>query len=166
LAQVAEAIAEVTKEMPDKVWLLLENTAGQSGPIGQNFEELAKVMEKVKAVGGPTERLGICVDTQHAFASGFDIRSEDGLSQMIKEIDDNVGLDKVKLIHVNDSEAEYNSKKDRHANLDEGNIGSSAVALLAKHKAFNDLPLILEVPGENKSGPRQVDVEKLKQAVR
>ena len=164
--QVAEAIVGVVNKMPANVWLLLENTAGQSGAIGRNFQELSIVIDKVDKKGGDSSRLGICVDTQHAFASGYDLRNTDGLNTLVKDIDDNCGLNKLKLIHVNDSLTEFDSHRDRHANLGEGEIGLEGLEKFVNHKKIANIPLILEVPGENKSGPRSVDVSRLESLIK
>lgn len=158
---VTQAIVQVLEESPDEPWLLLENAAGHKGTIGQTFEELARIME---AVSGHTEtkRLGICVDTQHAFASGYDLRLAEEWERLMAEIDSLIGMDKLRLIHVNDSMPEMGSKKDRHANLGEGNMGKEAFMAMLQLKQIRGLPLILEVPGLDKSGPRKQDVALLR----
>jgi len=161
--QVAQAIAEILKETPKDVWLMLENAAGHKGTIGQSFEELAILMDQVEKLGHDTHNLGICLDTQHAFASGFDLRQPEELERMIGEIETRFGLVKLRLLHVNDSLPEMGSKKDRHANLGEGHIGKESFCRLFSHDKLKHLPLLLEVPGKDKSGPRREDVAQLKE---
>lgn len=165
LSKVAIAIAKVTNNTPDSVWLLLENTAGQSGVIGSSFEELMTVMEEVNKLGGDTNKIGVCVDTQHAFAGGYDLRSESGLEEMIREIDSSMGMDKLKMIHVNDSMVEKGSNRDRHANVGEGEIGSEGLKQVINHPKLKHLPFVLEVPGEKRSGPRRQDVDQLRNLI-
>lgn len=154
---VSRAVAQVLEKSPNEPWLLLENAAGHKGTIGQSVEELARIMEAVNAQTD-TKRLGICLDTQHAFASGYDLRLAEEWERLMAEIDSLIGMDKLRLVHVNDSMPEMGSKRDRHANLGEGNMGKEAFRELLKIKQIRKLPLILEVPGLDRSGPRKKDV--------
>ena len=165
LAQIAGAIAEVAAGMPDKIWLLLENAAGQKGTIGQRFEELKTIIEAVRGMGAETNRLGVGMDTQHAFASGYDLRTEGGLETLLTDIDMSVGLDKLQVIHLNDSATPYAGCRDRHANLGDGAIGLIGLRRVINHPRLKHLPFILEVPGE-KQGPRLEDVQALKALVK
>lgn len=159
LKQVGAAIKTVLTESPKGVKLILENTAGQNGPIGATFEELARVINEVESLGGETTDLGIGIDTQHAFGSGYDLANEEGVEKLVKDCSHYVGLARVKVIHVNDSLVNFNSKRDRHANLGEGLIGLAGLKLIINRPELRHLPFILEVPGKDKSGPRLEDVK-------
>lgn len=162
LDQIAKALMAVLANMQEDVWLLLENTAGQNGAIGKDFAELAAIMKRVHELGGETRKLGVTLDTQHAFAAGFDMVTEPGLDALFHQIEKTVGLEKLQLIHVNDSETPAVSHRDRHANLGEGMIGNAGMHLFLNRPEIRHLPCILEVPGENKSGPDKRNLDRLK----
>lgn len=158
LPQIIDSLAQVLQATPPNVVLMLENTAGQGGAIGQSIKDLALIFATLQQNHLPTGQLGICLDTQHAFASGIPLHTPEGLDDLLNQIDTNLGLDKLMLLHLNDSEPEFNAKKDRHANLGEGNIGLNSFKNIINHPKLAHLPMILEVPGINKSGPRKQDV--------
>lgn len=162
LTQIAVAIKRVVAESPEGVWLLLENAAGQKGTIGVNFDEIEQIFARVEAMGGKTKYLGITMDTQHAFASGFPLDKEGGIDILLAEIEVKLGLDRLKLVHVNDSLVPGGSARDRHANIGEGLIGIKGLAAVVNHPKLKALPFILEVPGKDKHGPEKDDVDKLK----
>ncbi len=162
LPTIVESLRQVLEQSPPDVWLMLENTAGQGGAIGESIEQLALIFDALQKTGVNTDALGIGLDTQHAFASGVAIHTPDGVEAWLAEIDASLGLDRLKVMHLNDSLPEFGSKRDRHANLGEGHIGLEAFRCIVNHPKLATVPMILEVPGENKSGPRKVDVEKLK----
>lgn len=121
--------------------VLLENTAGQGECIGHRFEHLAAI---IKAC--PGLRLGVCLDTAHAFTAGYDFREEDGLRAMIQAIERTVGTRKVRVIHFNDSRAEYNSRVDRHWHIGQGHIGKEALQRVAQHPKLAHAAFVLETP--------------------
>jgi deoxyribonuclease-4 len=121
--------------------ILLENTAGQGECIGHRFEHLGAI---IKAC--PGLRLGVCLDTAHAFTAGYDLREEDGLNAMIQAIERTVGTRKVRVIHFNDSRAEYSSRVDRHWHIGQGHIGSEALRRLARHPKLAHAAFVLETP--------------------
>jgi deoxyribonuclease IV len=162
LSQVAEAIGQIVDTMAGEVWLLLENTAGQNGAIGQSIEELALILDAVDTLGHDTSHLGICLDSQHSFASGIDLREQDTMDAMLTNVERLIGLEKLRLIHINDSKSGFGSHLDRHENVGEGELGDAAIKSLLTHPKLTSLPFVLEVPGENKSGPRKVDVDQLR----
>jgi deoxyribonuclease-4 len=159
---VAEAIGEVLKESPREPWLMLENAAGHNGVIGQNLEELKRIIDAVSKKGVDIHHLGICLDTQHAYASGVDMGDELVLHKLIEGIKKDFGLDKLRLLHVNDSMTDFGSKRDRHENLGMGTIGEKRFKNIFANPELSHLPLILEVPGKDKSGPRKEDVDTLR----
>ena len=159
LPQIAEAFLRALDEAdpaPDGVAecpILIENTAGAGGTVGRSLEDIAAMID---ACGGD-ERLGLCIDTQHLWASGFDFATVEGANALVAEIDDRIGLDRLRCFHLNDSKTPLGGNKDRHANIDEGEIGQRGLAALMGHPAMRDLPMILEVPGDG-DGPRASDV--------
>ena len=133
--------------------ILIENAAGADGPVGRSFEEIRALID---ATGGD-ERIGLCIDTQHLWASGVDYSSTHATNKLVHEIDMSIGLGRLRCFHLNDSKIELGGNRDRHANIDEGTIGTEALAALVGHPDFRDLPLLLEVPGIGE-GPRWEDV--------
>ncbi len=135
--------------------LLLENTAGERGDISSRIIDLAEIMDK----SGGALISGICLDTCHAFQAGYEISADDGVKNMTKEISAYIGLDKVKLIHLNDSKKAFNSKVDRHEHIGEGHIGREGLRCLINHPAFRNVPLILETPKKSEEDdPRNLKV--------
>jgi deoxyribonuclease-4 len=134
--------------------LQLENTAGAGGTLGRSFAELAALLE---AAGGE-DRLGVCLDSCHLFASGYDIRTATGLSDTLDEFDRVVGLDRLHSLHLNDSAQPLGSNRDRHANLGNGELGERACAVFLSEPRFDALPLVLETPGPKGSGPTAEEV--------
>jgi len=133
--------------------ILIENAAGTGGTVGRDFEEIAALID---ACGGD-ERLGLCVDTQHLWASGVDYSTVGGTKKALAEIDRRVGLRRLRCLHLNDSKIELGGNRDRHANIGEGTIGAAGLATLVGHPKVRNLPLLLEVPGDG-GGPRAEDV--------
>ncbi len=133
--------------------VLLENTAGAGATIGRSFEELAAVLE---AAGGD-QRLGICLDTQHLWASGTSFATLSEADAVVTHIEDLVGLERLRCLHVNDSKVPLGASRDRHENLGEGTIGEGGLAALLGHPRLQALPAVLEVPGDGE-GPRAKDL--------
>ena len=129
--------------------LLLENTAGAGGTIGRSFAELARIVER--AGGDP--RLGVCLDTQHAWAAGMSFETVDAADALVEEIDGTVGLERLACLHVNDSKVPKGAGLDRHENPGQGTIGRAAFRALLGHPRIQDLPAVLEVPGTDNQGP-------------
>lgn len=122
--------------------VLLENTAGQGTSLGWKFEHIREIIELTGS-----ERIGMCLDTCHAFAAGYDIRTQTGFEDMIEEIDRLIGLDKLKVIHINDSKGQLGSRIDRHAHIGQGCLGLEPFRQVLK--TFPHLPKVLETPKEN-----------------
>jgi len=142
LRRAAGVIAEALAESED-CRLHLENTAGAGGTLGRSFEELATMIE----LAGGGDRLGVCLDSCHLLASGYDVRSADGLSSVIEEFDRVVGCDRLGSLHVNDSKTALGSNVDRHAPLGEGEVGRDGIAAFVSEPRFEGLPCIFEGPG-------------------
>ena len=129
--------------------LLLENTAGAGGTIGRSFEELARVI----AATGDHPRLGVCLDTQHAWAAGMSFDSVDAADALVGEIDRTVGLERLACLHLNDSRVAQGAGVDRHDNVGRGLIGPAPFRALLGHPGLQGLPAVLEVPGTDNGGP-------------
>jgi deoxyribonuclease-4 len=148
-AVIKEALAE-SEECP----LLLEDTAGAGGTLGRSFEELAKLIE----LGGGGKRLGVCLDSCHLFASGYDVRTRESLAKVIDEFDAVVGCERLGALHVNDSMTPLGSNRDRHANLGDGEIGVEGMIAFLSEPRFEGLPVIFEGPGRSGKEIEPVDM--------
>ena len=140
--------------------ILIENAAGIDGPVGRTLEEIHMMIDACNN----DDRLGLCIDTQHLWASGFDYSSRAGADRLIKEIEMSVGIGRLRCFHLNDSKIELGGNRDRHANIGEGTIGTRGLATLIGQPLLRNLPLILEVPG-NGDGPRAEDVTVARQVL-
>lgn len=136
--------------------LILENAAGQNGKIG-SLEELSYLIKKVS-----NPRLKICLDTAHLFASGVDIKKESKVRELIQNLQKLDLLDKLVVLHLNDCASDLGSHRDIHANIGEGKIGLEGLKSFVNQSEFSHLPLILEVPGDNKQGPNLQNVTLVK----
>jgi deoxyribonuclease IV len=145
---IGKSIREVLAES-ERTPLLLENTAGAGGTIGRTFEELHDLLER----GGGGKRLGVCLDCCHMLASGYDIRTAAKLTDVLDEAARNFDLGRVKVIHVNDSQAPLGSNRDRHADLPEGELGTRGLSAFLSEPRFEGLPALLEVNGPGGHGP-------------
>jgi deoxyribonuclease-4 len=148
IARAGEVIAEALAES-DGCPLHLEDTAGSGGTLGRSFAELAALME---AAGGG-ERLGLCLDSCHLLASGYDVRTAEGLTEVLDECAELVGLERLGSLHCNDSQTPLGSNVDRHANVGAGELGEDGCAVFLSEPRFEGLPLVLETPGPKHSGP-------------
>ena len=148
IQRAGEVISTALSET-DGCELHLENTAGAGGTLGRSFDELSALLE----ASGGDERLGICLDSCHLFASGYDIRTIDGVAQVLDEFDAAVGLDRLRSLHLNDSQAPLGSNRDRHADIGEGEIGETGCAAFLSEPRFDTLPCVLETPGPHREGP-------------
>ncbi|MDD2360774.1 MAG: deoxyribonuclease IV [Syntrophaceticus schinkii] len=143
LNRITIALNEVLKRTDNsKVTILLESTAGQGSILGGRFDHLAKLLSE----SFNPERLGICLDTCHIFAAGYDLRTNDACEETFKEFDQIVGLDKLKAIHLNDSQGELGSRRDRHEHIGMGRIGLEGFRWIVNNSELSCLPLILETP--------------------
>lgn len=147
---IARALDAVHAEGTDLgARVLLENTAGQGTVLGARLEHLARI---VAAVDAP-ERVGVCLDTCHAFAAGYDLRSDDGYAAFVDAVEATVGVARVAAWHLNDSVFELGSRKDRHAAIGEGALGAAAFARLLADPRWGDVPMVLETPlGDDELG--------------
>ena len=148
VARAGELIAQALKET-EGCALHLEDTAGAGGTLGRSFDELAALID---AAGGQA-RLGVCLDSCHLLASGYDIRTARGLAEVVDEFDATVGLDRLGSLHLNDSQHPLGSNRDRHADVGEGELGATGCAAFLSEPRFDALPCLLETPGPDRQGP-------------
>ena len=147
LAQVVPALRELLELTTDDLWLLLENSAGAGGTIGRSADELAAIHEALDH----HPRLGVCLDSCHWCVSGVDVTDPTVLDAAVADLDRQIGLDRLRCLHVNDTKAALGSNRDRHASIGVGLMGDGLRTFLA-HPAFQDLPAILETPGPTGTG--------------
>ncbi len=140
------------------VHVLLEDTAGAGTTMGTTFSELGAIIDGLS----DASHIGICFDTCHAFAAGYELRTPDGLAETLEEFDREIGLDRLCLIHLNDSKFPLGSRRDRHNHIGAGEIGEEAFSLIVNHPALRDLPFILETPKEIDGNP---DADKINLAL-
>jgi len=157
LERCVPALREVLEHCSDTTWLLLENSAGAGGTIGRSIEELSALVDALDR----HERLGICLDSCHLYVSGVDVGEPKLMTATMKELDEGIGLDRLRALHVNDAAAPLGSNRDRHANVLEGELGERLGAFLA-HKAVQGLPAVMETPGPDDHGPDAAEVQKLR----
>jgi deoxyribonuclease-4 len=158
LPQITEHLKRVMERAnPSTARLLIENNAGMGGCVGARFEELRAMMD---AVGD--SRIGVCYDTCHAFASGYDERTPDAARATLDEWERVIGLEKLEVVHCNDSQTGLGSNRDRHANIGHGEIGEEGFRALLHDPRLADVPFILEVPGFDGKGPDAANLEILR----
>jgi len=141
IQRLVGALTEVAKTNKD-VTILLENTAGQKNSVGSDFTQLAEIFFGLK----PASRFGICIDTCHAFAAGYDLRNEKNVKDVFEKFDSEIGLKHIKIIHLNDSKGELGSHLDRHDHIGLGQIGNAGLSKVIKLMNKNKIPIILETP--------------------
>lgn len=154
ISRITRALNQIISQTKPHLKILLENTAGEGTALGYNFEQIATIIKGVKE----NKYFGLCLDTAHAYGAGYDIAAKKGLDETLKKIDELVGIDRLFLIHANDSKAPLGSRVDRHEDIGMGKIGKKGFALIVNHPALRKLPFILETP---KKRPNE-DIENLK----
>jgi len=144
IRQIAESLNSILRRQLDgKVMLLLETTAGQGDHIGYSFEQLAEIISLIDK----KERIGICYDTAHTFEAGYDIRTEETYQQTFEKFDRVLGLNLLRVFHINDSKTDLGSRVDRHENIGRGYLGVEPFRFLVNDQRFQNHPMILETPG-------------------
>ena len=155
IRRLVGALTEVAKTNKD-VTILLENTAGQKNSVGSDFTQLAEIFFGLK----PASRFGICIDTCHAFAAGYDLRNEKNVKDVFEKFDSEIGLKHIKIIHLNDSKGELGCHLDRHEHIGLGHIGEAGLSQVVKLANKNKIPIILETPIDE----RRTDFENIRKA--
>lgn len=135
-------ILEKSADLNLKTMILLEDTAGSGTHLGYTFYQLKRMIEGAK----DRKKIGICFDTCHAFTAGYELSHRGGIEQTLEELEKYIGLDKLKVVHLNDSKFPLGSRKDRHMHIGKGYIGLEGFKVLVNHKYLKDLPFILETP--------------------
>ncbi len=155
--RVSAALNMVMKLHPPKATILLENTAGEKGDVGYELDQVQDVVSRLK----DSSHIGLCYDTCHGFAAGYDIRTKTGVDALAKKIKETVGLERLKGIHLNDCLRDFNSRVDRHWHIGEGKIGLDGFKALLAHPAFKEVPKIMETPKETEEDdPRNMKTVK------
>ncbi|MFB6161803.1 MAG: deoxyribonuclease IV [Haloferacaceae archaeon] len=144
LANAASALGEL--DVPDGVTVLVESDAGSGTKLGGDFEHLARVIDACEL------DLGVCLDTAHAFAAGYDLSTPDAVAETVAAFDDVVGLDRLACVHLNDSKHACGTNKDEHAHVGEGEIGEAGMRAVVNHPDLRDRPFVLETPTEDGRG--------------
>lgn len=147
---------EKAAEVKNDVMILLENTAGQKNSVGSDFEQLASIFSKLK----PAKRFGICFDTCHTFSAGYDLRTDKAVKDTMEKFDEVVGLEHLKILHLNDSKGTLGSNIDRHYHIGLGGIGEKGLSAVIKFMNKKKIPMILETPIDDIRG----DFENVKKA--
>jgi deoxyribonuclease IV len=158
LERAVPALQEALERCSEGTWLLLENSAGAGGTVGRSVNELAALVDALER----HPRVGVCLDSCHLWVSGVDVTDPSSLDSTIAEVDDRIGLDRLRCVHANDAAAPLGSNRDRHANVGEGELGDKLGVFLA-HEKLQGLPMILEVPGKDGHGPDHDEVRKLRE---
>jgi deoxyribonuclease IV len=158
LERVVPALAEVLDRCNDRTWLLMENSAGAGGTIGRSLEELTLVFEAMDR----HDRLGVCLDSCHLYVSGIDVTNPAAMDALVTELDERIGLERLRALHANDAKAPLGSNRDRHENIGEGLIGDGLGVFLG-HPRLQHLPALLEVPGKDGKGPNAEEIQKLRE---
>jgi deoxyribonuclease IV len=157
LDRAAPALEQVLDRCSDTTWLLLENSAGTGGTIGRSLEELAVIVDRLD--GHP--RLGVCLDSCHLWASGYDVTDPAAFDALLDEFDQVLGLDRLRALHVNDSQTPLGSNRDRHANVGEGLIGDKLSVFLGNPR-LQALPAVVETEGQSGKGPDEREIQTLR----
>jgi deoxyribonuclease-4 len=150
ISLIKEALAR-----SEKCPIIYENTAGSPQLLGLDFDETAELIDKT----GGRKRLGLCIDSCHLHATGYDLRTREGVKELADEIDSKVGLEQLKLLHVNDSRDERGSNRDRHAAIGKGKIGRKGIRTFLGERRFQGLPAVFEGPGLGGGSPIKEDVQ-------
>jgi deoxyribonuclease IV len=158
LERAVPALRQALERCSETTWLLLENSAGAGGTIGRSVEELALLVDALDR----HDRLGICLDSCHLWVSGVDVTDAAAFDATLAEVEEGIGLDRLRALHVNDADAELGSNRDRHANIGEGELGED-LGLFLGHPTLQGLPALLEVPGKDGKGPDADEVRKLRE---
>jgi deoxyribonuclease-4 len=153
IARAGETIAQALADS-EGCELHLENTAGAGGTLGRSFQELARLLEGA----GGDERIGVCLDSCHLLASGYDIRTAGGMSSVQRECTRALGRGRVRSLHLNDSQTPLGSNRDRHANVGTGELGEEGCVAFLSAPGLQRLPCVLETPGENREGPSREEI--------
>lgn len=161
ISQVSKAVDTAIEKVDPRCMLLLENMAGQRNSTGSRFEDIKRIL--MRSEHG--EKVGICLDTCHLFAAGYEIRTSEGIENTLYEFDETIGIGRLKVVHLNDSKGKLGSRLDRHEHIGLGEIGEKGFQLLINHPKIRDLPMIIETP-EDERGDYSRDLGVLRRLYR
>jgi deoxyribonuclease-4 len=160
--QICNAATNVLEETPEDTWMIFENSAGQGGTIGSKFSELGEILQRID-----NPRAKVCIDTCHAFASGYDLSGPEGVAATMEELGREIGFENVAAVHANDSKTPLGAGRDLHENIGDGKIGRAGFAALMARPELAHVPFLLEVPGYKiggaGKGPDKPNVDRLKE---
>lgn len=156
LDRIAEGIDEL--DIPEDVTLLLENTAGKGTTLGKTMGDLREIMKRSETDNG---NIGVCIDTCHAHAAGYELVDEEGFQDFLQEIEKDLGLEKVKALHLNDSKDVKGSEKDNHEDIGYGEIGEKGFKNIVNSDKLEDKPMVLETPSDNRASYKE-NIEKIR----
>lgn len=152
IKRLVKALNEILdKTKSSKVSILLENTSGSGSWLGYKFSHHKQIIAGLKN----KERIGLCLDTAHAYLAGYDIATAEGLERLLDEIEENAGLELIKLIHLNDAKGKLGAKHDRHEHIGKGSIGLAGMKRIINHPKLKDSPFILETPKDSESADEE-----------
>ncbi len=158
LQRIVDAINTAFREAENSVLLLLENTAGTKNSMGGTFEDIRHIVDRIEH----KDRIGICFDTCHGFAAGYEVRTEESLNKTLQHFDAVLGLENLKLIHLNDAKGGLDSRLDRHEHIGLGYIGEDGFRVILTDPRIKDLPIILETPVDNRRGDTE-NIQKVRE---
>ena len=159
--RVIRAINTALGASDNGVMLLLENTAGEKNSVGSSFEHIRGIMDGLDA----PERVGVCFDTCHAFAAGYELRTEEGIAETLAQFDEQVGIRNLRIVHVNDTKGDRGSGLDRHEHIGMGLIGENGFRRILHHPGFKNLPLVCETPVDERRDDAG-NIEKVRELAR
>jgi deoxyribonuclease-4 len=145
-ARVIGAVNKALENSDNDVILLLENTAGEKNSVGSSFEHIQGIINGIEK----TNRIGVCLDTCHAFAAGYELRTNTGLAETLKQFNDQIGIKNLRIIHLNDSKGDRGSSLDRHEHIGMGFIGEDGFRVILHHPVLSSIPLICETPVDDR----------------
>jgi deoxyribonuclease-4 len=158
LERVVPALLQCLERCSETTWLCMENAAGTGDTVGRSLDELVAIYD----AAGRHERLGVCLDSCHLFASGYDVTDPKVLDDLIADLDERIGLERLRCLHVNDSQMPLGSNRDRHANIGDGLLGEQ-LGVFVGHPKLQGLPALLEVPGTDGHGPDAEQMTRLRE---
>jgi deoxyribonuclease-4 len=151
IRRFSEALNRIINKSKPKAMILLENTAGSGSCIGYRFEHIKRIIEQIDR----PEKVGVCLDTAHTFESGYDIKTKAGLEETLKKFDRLIGLEKIKVVHFNDSLSAFGSNVDRHQHIGKGDIGLPAMKNIINHPGLKEAAFIMETPKKTDSDDKR-----------
>jgi deoxyribonuclease-4 len=158
LERVVPAMEQILEHATETTWLLMENSAGAGGTIGRSLDELATLYDACSK----HERLGVCLDSCHLWVSGYDVTDRKAFDGLLRDVDQRIGLHRLRALHVNDAQAALGSNKDRHANVLDGEMGEG-LGVFVGHPKVQALPAVMETPGPDGHGPDAGEMKKLRE---